>query len=130
MFGLIRYKSDDFSGNSSSNSEICAVLLSFLIYRSCRTVVSLVNISYMSCLNSYIWINHAIDGRMWVHVDNIMLCTYRARLFLFHAEIERQCYISMVSGTNHSSLDRHFFQNDDKNDKTHRAQNVYLSRPT
>ena len=38
--------------------------------------------------------------------------------------------ISMVSGTNHSSLDRHFFQNDDKNDKTHRAQNVYLSRPT
>ena len=23
-----------------------------------------------------------------------------------------------------------FFQNDDKNDKTHRAQNVYLSRPT
>ena len=22
-----------------------------------------------------------------------------------------------------------FFQNDDKNDKTHRAQNVYLSRP-
>ena len=35
----------------------------------------------------------------------------------------------MVSGTNHSSLDRHFFQNDDKNDKTHRAQNVYLSRP-
>ena len=32
--------------------------------------------------------------------------------------------ISMVSGTNHSSLDRHFFQNDDKNDKTHRAQNV------
>ena len=37
---------------------------------------------------------------------------------------------SMVSGTNHSSLDRHFFQNNDKNDKTHRAQNVYLSRPT
>ena len=36
----------------------------------------------------------------------------------------------MVSGTNHSSLDRHFFQNDDKNDKTHRAQNVYLSMPT
>ena len=35
--------------------------------------------------------------------------------------------LSMVSGTNHSSLDRHFFQNDDKNDKTHRAQNVYLS---
>ena len=34
-------------------------------------------------------------------------------------------YLSMVSGTNHSSLDRH-----DKNDKTHRAQNVYLSRPT
>ena len=33
--------------------------------------------------------------------------------------------ITMVSGTNHSSLDRHFFQNDDKNDKTHRAQNVY-----
>ena len=38
--------------------------------------------------------------------------------------------ISMVSGTNHSSLDRHYFQNDDKKDKTHRAQNVYLSRPT
>ena len=38
--------------------------------------------------------------------------------------------ISMVSGTYHSSLDRHFFQNDDKNDQTHRAQNVYLSRPT
>ena len=36
MFGLIRYKSDDFSGNSNSNSEICVVLLSFLIYRSCR----------------------------------------------------------------------------------------------
>ena len=38
--------------------------------------------------------------------------------------------ISMVSGTDHSSLDRHFFQNDDQYDKTHRAQNVYHSRPT
>ena len=35
MFGLIRYKSDDFSGNSNGNSDICVVLLSFLIYRSC-----------------------------------------------------------------------------------------------
>ena len=65
MFGLIRYKSDDFSGNSNSKSEICVVLLLFLIIaRECQTVVSLVNISYMGCLNSYIWINLAIDGRM------------------------------------------------------------------
>ena len=34
MFGLIRYKSDDFSENSYSNSEIC-VLMSLLV-----TVVS------------------------------------------------------------------------------------------
>ena len=40
---------------------------------------------------------------------------------------EAEIYISMASGTNHSSLDRHILQNDDKNDKT---QNVYLSRPT
>ena len=26
MFGLIRYKSDDFSENSFSNSEICVVM--------------------------------------------------------------------------------------------------------
>ena len=26
MFGLIRYKSDDFSENSYSNSEICVVM--------------------------------------------------------------------------------------------------------
>ena len=26
MFGLIRYKSDDFSENSNSNSEVCAVM--------------------------------------------------------------------------------------------------------
>ena len=26
MFGLIRYKSDDFSENSHSNSEICVVM--------------------------------------------------------------------------------------------------------
>ena len=39
VVGLIRYKSDDFSGKSNTNSEICAVLLSCLIYRSCRTVV-------------------------------------------------------------------------------------------
>ena len=38
-----------------------------------------------------------------------------------------EIYISMASGTNHSSLDRKILQNDDKNDKT---QNVYLSRPT
>ena len=32
MFGLIRYKSDDFSENSNSNSEICVVvMLSFLM---------------------------------------------------------------------------------------------------
>ena len=30
MFGLIRYKSDDFSGNSNTNSGICVVLLSFV----------------------------------------------------------------------------------------------------
>ena len=30
MFGLIRYKSDDFSENSYSNSEIC-VLMSLLV---------------------------------------------------------------------------------------------------
>ena len=90
MFGvcLDKYgiKSDDFSGNSSSNSEICAVLLSFLIYRSCRTVVSLVNISYMGCLNSSIWIDYAIDGRMEVgplHIDNVMLCTYRASDYFY-----------------------------------------------
>ena len=51
VFGLIRYKSDDFSENSNTNSEMCVVLLLFLLYHSCRTVVSLVNISYMSCSN-------------------------------------------------------------------------------
>ena len=30
MFGLIRYKSNDFSGNSSGNSEIYAVLFVIL----------------------------------------------------------------------------------------------------
>ena len=30
MFGLIRYKSNDFSGNSSSDSEIYAVLFVIL----------------------------------------------------------------------------------------------------
>ena len=38
-----------------------------LDYRSGQTVMSLVNMSYMGymgCLNSYIWINLAIDGRM------------------------------------------------------------------
>ena len=31
MFGLIRYKSDDFSENSKANSEICEVMLSLLM---------------------------------------------------------------------------------------------------
>ena len=58
MFGLIRYKSDDFSENSYSNSEIC-VVMSLLVSPICGTVV---NITYTSCLNSSIWINHGIDG--------------------------------------------------------------------
>ena len=33
-------------------------------YRSCQTVVSLVNISYKGCLNSYIWITLAIDSQI------------------------------------------------------------------
>ena len=47
MFGLIRYKSDDFSGNSNGNSEICVVLLSFLIYRSCLDAASCLVLSYV-----------------------------------------------------------------------------------
>ena len=31
MFGLIRYKSDDFSENSYSNSEICVVMSLFVL---------------------------------------------------------------------------------------------------
>ena len=65
MFGLIRYTSDDFSGNKfkQQDRDMRSVVVS-LDYRSCQTVVSLVNISYMGCLNSYILINLAIDGRM------------------------------------------------------------------
>ena len=37
-----------------------------------------------------------------------------------------------VDGLGHKPLKsgQAFFQDDDKNDKTHRAQNVYVSRPT
>ena len=59
-----------------------------------RSVVIILDISLMSHsrvtreyklhrLNSYIWINHAIDGRMEVHVDNVMLCTYRASDYFY-----------------------------------------------
>ena len=48
MFGLIRYKSDDFSENSYSNSEIC-VVMSLLV--SPIMDKTFVNITYTSCLN-------------------------------------------------------------------------------
>ena len=82
MFGLMRYKSDDFIGNSSSNNDICAVLLSFLIYRSCRSRVT--REYKLHGLSELIHLDKScIDGRMEVHVDNVMLCTYRASDYFF-----------------------------------------------
>ena len=44
----------------------------------------------------------------------------------------REMTIIHIDGLGHKPFKsgQAFFQNDDKNDKTHRAQNVYLSRPT
>ena len=49
----------------------------------------------MNCLN-YIWINHAIDGRMYV--DNVMLCTYRASdYFYFMLKLKgNECYMHFL----------------------------------
>ena len=47
------------------------------------------NITCTSCVNSYIWINHGIDGRTSVHVDNVMLCMFRASdYFYFMLELK------------------------------------------
>ena len=64
MFELIRYKSDDFQWKFKQQERDMRSVVVILDYRSCQTVVSLMNKSYMGCLNSYIWINLAIDGRM------------------------------------------------------------------
>ena len=59
MFGLIWYKSGDFSENSYSNSEIC-VVMSLLV----SPIMWNIRTFYLHELSEQIWINHGIDGRM------------------------------------------------------------------
>ena len=66
MFGLIWYKSDDFSENSYSKSEIYDLSELINLMGECRYTLT------MSC---YARIEHLI--------------------ILFDAEIERQCYLSI-----------------------------------
>ena len=48
VFGLIWYKSDDFSENSFSNSEICVVMLSLLVLLT--RISREYTVTYTSCL--------------------------------------------------------------------------------
>ena len=60
MFGLIWYKSDDFSENSYNNSEICVVMSLLVSPIMCSREYYLHELSELI----KIWINHGIDGRM------------------------------------------------------------------
>ena len=112
-----------------------ATRIIFVCYE-CRCVQKVVKIV---CLSHDMLQSVIVSGAVIYHISNVngvlqytritALCNTSV-IFLAVQNNYLQDQISMVSGTNHSSLDRHFFQNDDKNDKTHRAQNVYLSRPT
>ena len=91
MFGLIRYKSDDFSENSCSNSEIC-VVMSLLV----SPIMWNIREYYLHELSELINLDKSWMGECRYTLTMSCYARIEPLIILFHAEIERQCYICIA----------------------------------